>query len=332
MSVYIITGEQGEGKGIMAMMQIQEALKLGKRVVTNIDLKLENLFPKELSQDVLRCSDFPDAEELWALGKGCENYNEKEFGLIVLDEMGLYLNARDFKDKGRGDFIKWLRHVRKMHWDLMMLVQSAESLDKQIRTGLAHFQVKCKAGDKMTVPFFSPIVKYFTGRALTLPKFHAGIVKRGFGAGAIKVDTWFTRGKEFWQAYDTGQIYNGEGEGLSAMLDPLKAGYMHRPTGIRESLYDAVHPYRQERPWLDGYLPAWLCTPSQARCRYLDFMVCERDGYPTKPVLQRPSFHEWEMGQISTAKVLADGVLRDVSEAKSAPVEVPQLQDLQVAA
>lgn len=312
MSVYIITGEQGEGKGIMAMMQIQEALWAKKRVVTNINLNLENFSLKKEAKNVLRCSDFPPASELWALGKGYPTYDEKKFGLIVLDEMGIYLNSRNFKAEGREDFIKWLRHVRKLHWDLMILVQSAESLDKQIRNGLAHFQVKCKALDKMTVPFVSPISKYFFNRKLTLPKFHFGLVKRGFGPSAVKVDTWSTRGTEFYKCYDTGQLYDGQCEGMACVLDTSRVDYLKRPSGPREAFYDMLYPVRKRFPWLDDWLPDFLKVPSIARCRYLDFMVFERDGPPASPKKQPFSsdgFRDWVTAACLTVREASSGVL-----------------------
>lgn len=262
MSVYIITGEQGEGKGIMAMLQIEEALKAGKRVVTNIDLSLENFGFRNTPLNVERVSDFPSAQELWSLGKGCAEYNEKKFGLIVLDEMGIYLNSRNFKDAGRDEFIKWLRHVRKLHWDLMLLVQSADSLDKQIRGGLAHYQVKCKAGDKMTVPLISPIVKFFTGRKVTMPKFHAGVVNRGFGANFFKVDVWITRGTQYYKCYDTGQQYPGGQNGVSTLLCPVRTPGFFRPESWEQRRYD-FYQWALKHEWVTWFLPlSWAKPPA----------------------------------------------------------------------
>ena len=127
MSVYAITGELGTGKSLLCVSKIRDALVAGRRVATNLDLKLEHLVSARVPRDVLRVPDFPSREDLDALGMGCPDYDEKRFGLLVLDEAATFLNSRDFRQEGRADVIKWLLHSRKFRWDVFLIIQDPVS-------------------------------------------------------------------------------------------------------------------------------------------------------------------------------------------------------------
>jgi hypothetical protein len=148
--------------------------------------------------------DVPHSSDLAELPLGnSDPTNERQNGLLVLDEAGTFLNSRQWSAKDRQDVINWLLHSRKYGWDLLLMAQHVNLLDKQIRESLIETQGTLRCLDKVQVPLLSPFFKYFTGRPLHFPKYHFAVLRYGFGQGAPKSDTLFFRGSEFYSGYDT---------------------------------------------------------------------------------------------------------------------------------
>lgn len=237
--IYFLTGSLRSGKGLTAVSKIKEVLLDGRRVATNMDLKLENMLgPMNKTANVLRLPDHPTVEDLEAMGLGYEHddpehYDESKFGLLALDELATFLNARTWNDKGRKAFIDWLLMSGKKRWILMMTIQDLELLDKQIKAALAsQYVVKCKSLSKYSIPLLSPIFKLFTGRPLTLPKSYLGVVKVGTDVRAVTHDTWWHFGTQLYSAYNTAQVYldreHSQAKMLCTMLPPwyIKGRYL----------------------------------------------------------------------------------------------------------
>jgi len=53
-------------------------------------------------------------------------------GLLVLDELGTWLNSRNWNTKNRLEILNWLFLSRKDHWDLILLAQDYEMIDAQV--------------------------------------------------------------------------------------------------------------------------------------------------------------------------------------------------------
>lgn len=210
MSVYIVTGKLGSGKTLVCVGRIREYLARGCRVATNLDIFMEHMADKANSLAyVERLPDYPTAESLTGLGSGNESYEEEKNGLLVLDECGTWLNTRAWAgDKGRQPMLDWMLHARKLGWDVLLIVQDLQIVDKQIRLALAEHLVVCRRADRLGVPFVSKIVKLFTGYQVTFPKIHFAIVRYGSEQLSPVVDRWWYTGKQFYKAYDTKQIFN----------------------------------------------------------------------------------------------------------------------------
>ncbi|WP_305806761.1 zonular occludens toxin domain-containing protein, partial [Stenotrophomonas sp. YIM B06876] len=113
MPVYSVEGKLGTGKTKFAVYQAQLALFTGRRVASNVDIKPEVLHPYKRCTYV-RIPDKPTADDLHAMGHGNpDTYNEDRNGVLILDELGTWLNTRSFQDKGRAAVIDWMIHARK---------------------------------------------------------------------------------------------------------------------------------------------------------------------------------------------------------------------------
>ena len=116
MAVYFVTGKLGGGKSCACVARIQEYLKGGRRVATNLDLYLENLVsPWRKNIDVMRLPDKPSALDLDAIGLGYDGdyQGENKNGAVVLDECGTWFNSRTWNEAGRAQLIDWMAHARK---------------------------------------------------------------------------------------------------------------------------------------------------------------------------------------------------------------------------
>jgi len=223
MAVYVVTGKLGGGKTLACIDRIHEALAQGRRVATNLDLELHRMpyvgrYARQVY--VLRCPDKPSADDIDALGYGIAGvtseiearrlYDEKRFGILVLDECGTWFNSRDWAEGGRRELVNVLLHIRKKLWHVYLIIQDISMLDKQARKALAEHVVYCRRLDRLAIPFISFWVQRFTGNKMPLPQVHIAIVKYGDRPDSLTVERWFYRGGALFSSYDTTQIFRDD--------------------------------------------------------------------------------------------------------------------------
>lgn len=224
MSVYLISGKLGSGKTLASVGRIRDVLLEGRRVATNLDLQLEHLLPPKAGKprrsdgvakwyqplSCIRLPDKPTVEDLELIGCGNESMDESKNGLIILDEMAVWLNARTFNDKTRMPVIDWLLHSRKKGWDVMFICQHLDQIDKQVRLALVEYLVVCRRLDRLKIPVVGGLINTISGGFIkgTMPKVHVATVRYGTQPDAIKADTWIYQGKDIYAGYDTRQIFS----------------------------------------------------------------------------------------------------------------------------
>lgn len=222
MPVYFLCGGLGSGKSLMAVSKMAEKLERGLPVATNINLDLERLVePAWPSPVVYRLPDFPTGDDLYSLGEVPQGGNEDANGLVVLDEAGLYLNARDWNDKGRRQGLEWFLHSRKLGWDVILLTQSFGMVDKQIRESIGEYVVTMRRWDRMMIPLFGRLARACTFGLWSgkMPRVHTAAVMYGQGQSAMHADTWHLRGEYLFGAYQTKQRFSRHyGAGVYQML------------------------------------------------------------------------------------------------------------------
>lgn len=204
MPVYVVQGKLGTGKGKYCMLKMDEALRDGRRVATNFDLFLDKLLPAGSKMTAVRVPDKPTAQDLDDIGPGNPNdaFNEERNGVLVLDELGSWLNSRGFNNPERAALLDWLIHARKKGWDVYLVVQNIDMIDKQVRVGLAEYQVRLIRADKIKIP----VVGTFLGKKGRLPKFHIANVSLTDVPG-ITIDREWFKGEYLHGGYDTLQIF-----------------------------------------------------------------------------------------------------------------------------
>ena len=250
MSVYSVEGKLRVGKTKFAVWMAQAALRQGLRVASNVDL-----FPAitpERPRPFIRIPDKPSAEDLDAIGHGNpESYDEERNGVLILDELGTWLNARSFQDKGRAGVIDWLIHSGKLGWHIYIIVQDASLIDKQVREAIIEYSVRVMRFDKVRIPFVGNFLGALGGmfgatRWGYLPRFHQATARVGYGPNAIVAEVWRYRGDDLHAAYDTRQAFSTSyPHGTHSVLPP----------------WDYVRPL----PWLERRKLAFAATRESMR-------------------------------------------------------------------
>ncbi|AEG02554.1 zonular occludens toxin domain-containing protein [Methylomonas methanica] len=227
---WIIQGVRGEGKSLCAVAKVREYLNRGCPVATNLDLFLENLLLDENQAIAYRLPDRPRYEDFLALPPAYDpKYKlEDHNGLIVLDELALWMNARSWKEKGRKELIEWLLLSRKDHWDLILLTQDHELIDKQIKNTLCDYLVQASRTDRRKIPYIGPILE-FMFLSGNMPKYHLYDVYYGMSFLDARVEQWRYRGTDLYDGYDTNQRFNDGNEILGKRVVDMRAIYTYLP-------------------------------------------------------------------------------------------------------
>lgn len=208
MPVYFVTGKLGSGKTLSMVGRMRDYLERGSGVVTNVNIDVRKLCTTRPKYMPIRLPDKPTVDDLLALGACHRTGREELNGGIVLDECGTWLNSRGWSDKGRAKLIDWLLHSRKLGWDVFFIIQNASMMDKQIRDALCEYHVTCRRMDRLSIPFIGKFIRTVSFGKLSgnLPKIHAATVHYGLGPSAFLADTWYYRGHDLYDAYQTVQI------------------------------------------------------------------------------------------------------------------------------
>lgn len=211
MAVYSVEGKLGTGKTKFCVWQAQNAIIEGRKVASNVDIQPHLLNPRRRGR-IIRIPDKPTSADLMAMGPGndIDRYDEGKNGVLILDELGTWLNSRSFQDKERAGLLDWLIHARKFGWDVYLIVQDANMIDRQVREALIEYQIRCMRMDKVRIPVAGHVLGLLNERWAYWPKFHLATARVGFGTGQIVAERWQFVGKGLHAAYDTLQVFSAE--------------------------------------------------------------------------------------------------------------------------
>lgn len=210
MAVYSVEGKLGTGKTKFCVWMAQKALLAGRKVASNVDLNLHELCPGR-AVSYQRVPDKPGAVDLFAIGHGNpDSYDEEKNGVLILDELGSWLNTRSFQDKGRAAVIDWFIHARKFGWDVYLIVQDANMIDRQVREALIEYQCRCVRLDKMRIPGIGWLLGLIHPKLAFMPRMHVVSARVGYAPNQMIADRWFFRGDDLHAAYDTRQVFRSD--------------------------------------------------------------------------------------------------------------------------
>ena len=145
--IVLVQGQPGAGKSFYAIRKAAATLEAGKPLVTNIDLaedatrRIARRNPLralsrswtasralELDRGLLVTQDLDEAFSVRLRGRG------ESRGVMVLDEAHQWMNARLWSQGDRMEVIRWFTQHRKLGWDVFLISQDVENIDRQVRS------------------------------------------------------------------------------------------------------------------------------------------------------------------------------------------------------
>jgi hypothetical protein len=232
MTDYALCGKKGTGKSKNGIRLVRDRyFKRKRRVATNLDVFLEPMCGVMSKQTYVRIPDKPTSFDLLAAGHGNpDSYEEDNNGMLLLDEIGTWLNARAFADKDRAAVLDFFAHARKHGWDTYYVMQGIAQVDKQLRESFIEQTVRHTRFDKVRIPFIGSLLSLLFGdKAGYLPRFHLAVSRIGFNPQDMVADRASFIGKDLEKCYDTRQVFQLDyPHGTHSVLSPwhVKGRYL----------------------------------------------------------------------------------------------------------
>ena len=134
MSIILYSGTPGSYKSYHAVQECLKWLKDGKNLITNFPLIYKKRFRKikgiyEKVDNMQLTVDYLVEFAIRHHKKGV-----KAQTLIVIDEASIKFNSREFNNKDRMEWIKFLANHRHFNFDIILIAQQDRMIDRQIRS------------------------------------------------------------------------------------------------------------------------------------------------------------------------------------------------------
>ncbi len=172
------------------------------------------------SVHAIRVPDEPTAEDLLSIGLGSEKRGEQNHGMLVLDEAALFMNTSDYSKESLKALRRFFILIRRRRWDIYIICQHKDMIDKQIKKTLNAKIVYVQRWDNMPIFIITWLFAIFDIK-VTWPRLHVGTVRIGDGAKDAKLSSWMARGNSLFKCYDTEQVFNEQYDtGIYTMLPP----------------------------------------------------------------------------------------------------------------
>lgn len=134
MTIYLFTGTPGSGKSLDSASEIRWALKHGKKVIGNFEVKKDESWKGDFIY-------LPNTEltpgNLVAIAR--DHWSSSDFKedsiLLVVDECQLLFNSRNWNvDENRMEFLEFLSQHRKYGYRIILICQADIMIDRQFRS------------------------------------------------------------------------------------------------------------------------------------------------------------------------------------------------------
>lgn len=187
--IQVYTGVPGSGKSANLSRNILSLLKRGTFVLANFDYDAspwDDLF--------VRIPDYPVMEEILEIIRKLPRNRKEGNAVLCLDECQRVFDSRSWSQRGRADWVKFMTLSRHVGVNVILVAQSAQMIDKQIRACIQTEVKHMKVAAMGSVPF---ILSGFGLLPLTF------WVESYFGT-RIKVSSgFFLPRRKYWERYDS---------------------------------------------------------------------------------------------------------------------------------
>lgn len=195
--ITVMTGTPGSGKSLNMAKSIYWRVKFGKPVVANFEIN-EKMF-KDVSSYVYVPNEMLSPVELERIAR--EYFEDHEFGegkiKLYIDECQLIFNSRTWNKNS--DWIRFFSQHRKLGYDIYLVAQYDEMIDKQIRT-LIEYQMHHRKVNNVGL-FGKLVTVMFLGHPVVVA------VRTWYGQKMRLGAEWMIGTKKYYRLYDTYKLF-----------------------------------------------------------------------------------------------------------------------------
>lgn len=197
--IYLFTGTPGSGKSLHVAEMVYYKVKWKHPVLCNFEVN-KGLFKDSRSfRYVPNESLTPEylteyARDYFKL----QPFREGQITLVI-DECQTIFQSRDWRAADRNDWVTWFTQHRKLGYNVYLVCQYHEMIDKQIRT-LVEYEVSHRKVNN--VGMFGRVVNVLmVGHPLVCA------VTKWYGQKMRLGSDWFVGRKKFYRLYDTLKVF-----------------------------------------------------------------------------------------------------------------------------
>ncbi len=189
----IYTGVPGSGKSLHAIRLICAWLKAGKNVIANFPIRIDYV-EKNHGHFFYQPNEKISVDYLLQFAQTMHREREEHQTLLVFDEASIKFNSRTFMDEDRLNFLSFFAQHRHYGYEVVMISQTVNQIDKQIRE-LSEIEVYHRKANNIWVYRWLPFALFISVERNTTAKIHNG-------------HEYFLYSKYFGGLYDTFYEFN----------------------------------------------------------------------------------------------------------------------------
>lgn len=195
--IYLYSGTPGSGKSLDIAHRIYWALRTGnKYVICNFNVNLDSIKHCHKDNFVYIDNSKMNPDVLMKISKEYfKNHKFKEGKIfLIIDECQLLFNAREWNTKGRAEWLSFYTQHRKLGFDVFLVAQFDQMIDKQIRSLIEYQYIHRKVSN---FGFGGKLINAFAGGKLFVS------VKVWYPLGEKIGSEFFKASKKYYSIYDT---------------------------------------------------------------------------------------------------------------------------------
>lgn len=224
--IYLYSGTPGSGKSYDAAELICKKYKQGKNIFCNFEIDVDYLKQKyPRSKAEVFCIDNRDLKYPFGLTGFSNNFHyrdksgrvpEKQSYLFI-DECNNNFDSRTWNEKGRAEWNHWFSEHRKDGFQVILITQSVDDIDKKIRKRI---EIEVQHFNVTNFKMFGKLLSFLSGGNLfvrrsqwfTKGKNKANKINSQFCRGHKKYFRIFNTSKRFAKALDTHPVWRAVGD------------------------------------------------------------------------------------------------------------------------
>lgn len=225
--IYFVCGRPGGGKSLFMAEKIYRELKRGNNVIANFEINMDYFrkcrHPEKLGRFIYlsraelttqaylnidpRVKEFSYIDGFRGFAKNFHDLSKEGRAvqtIIVLDEIGGIFNPRTYSARDRLSWVDFFTKHRKMKYDVYLIAQSENMVDKQIKD-VFQKQIECRCIKNMKL--FGKILAFLCGGNLFVAIGRDYTLMKPTSKKDSREYARYYKGKRFYDFYDSYELF-----------------------------------------------------------------------------------------------------------------------------